>query len=57
MKSKEYAKWLGGLKDRIRQSQIKAAVRVNSSLIELYWSLGADIAKKQKESKWGDAVL
>jgi len=51
IKNKEYTKWLSGLKDRIRQSQIKAAVKVNSSLIELYWSLGADIAAKQKESK------
>ncbi|MDR3049821.1 MAG: PDDEXK nuclease domain-containing protein [Elusimicrobiota bacterium] len=52
-----YRKWLIELKSRIRQSQIKAAVRVNSALIELYWSIGADIVAKQAEAKWGDGLI
>lgn len=32
-----------------RSTQIKAAVRVNSELLHLYWQLGAEIIERQKE--------
>ena len=35
----EYKEWIGELKQRIRQSQIKAAVKVNTELLKLYWSI------------------
>ncbi|MDR1732680.1 MAG: PDDEXK nuclease domain-containing protein [Synergistaceae bacterium] len=54
---KNYTAWLLDLKSRIRQSQIKASVRVNSALLELYWSIGADIVAKKAESVWGSGVL
>ena len=54
---KEYKAWVKELKDRIRKSQIKAVVYVNSSMLELYWSIGADIVNKQAESKWGSKVI
>jgi predicted nuclease of restriction endonuclease-like (RecB) superfamily len=57
IKDSEYKAWLKDLKSRIRQSQIKAAVRVNSEMIELYWSIGADIVAKQAESVWGSGVI
>jgi len=53
----EYKSWVKELKDRIRSSQLKAAVRVNASMLELYWSIGADIVNKQTESKWGNSVI
>jgi hypothetical protein len=46
IKDSEYKQWLGELKQRIRQSQIKAAIRVNSELLRLYWDLGHDIVAK-----------
>lgn len=49
----DYKAWLAGLKYRIRQSQIKAAVKVNTELIRMYWDLGRDIVEKQSESRWG----
>jgi hypothetical protein len=49
---KEYVEWLADLKHRYSQSQIKAAIRVNSTMLEFYWSLGRDILQKQAESKW-----
>jgi predicted nuclease of restriction endonuclease-like (RecB) superfamily len=52
-----YKAWLADLKSRIGRSQIKAAVRVNSTMLELYWSIGADIVARQAESVWGDRVL
>ncbi len=39
-----YAAWIAGLKRRYRATQIKAAMAVNSALIEFYWYLGKDIA-------------
>ena len=55
--NKDYAAWIGELKLRIRQSQIKAAVKVNTELLQLYWQLGRDIVEKQKNAKWGDGFL
>jgi predicted nuclease of restriction endonuclease-like (RecB) superfamily len=52
-----YSVWLKELKSRIRQSQIKASVRVNTSMLELYWSIGADIVTRQAESVWGAGIL
>jgi len=53
----EYRQWLSELKLRFRQSQIKAAVKVNSELIAFYWNLGHDIVEKQATSKWGDGLI
>lgn len=30
---------------------------VNKQLMELYWELAENIVQKQKEAKWGDAIL
>lgn len=53
----EYKLWLIDIKSRIRQSQIKAAIRVNTELLSMYWDLGADIVQKQAHSKWGEGFL
>lgn len=53
----DYKQWLIDLKKRIRQSQLKAAVKVNSELINLYWSMGKDIVEKQENAKWGDGLI
>lgn len=49
----DYQKWIKDLKTRFRQSQIKAAMHVNSELIQYYWSIGRDIVKMKSEAKWG----
>ena len=43
---KSYAVWIADLKRRYRATQIKAAVAVNTALIEFYWNLGKDISEK-----------
>ncbi|KAF1081582.1 MAG: hypothetical protein GQF41_1922 [Candidatus Rifleibacterium amylolyticum] len=53
----EYKSWLLGLKQRFRQAQLKAAVSVNSALLEFYWELGAAIVEKQKIVAWGSGFL
>ena len=57
MKNTEYRKWLTDLKSRIRQSQIKAAVKVNAELLRLYWDLGQDIVARQMETTWGSGFF
>lgn len=54
---KEYAQLLSSLKERFRTSQIKAAVKVNTSLLEFYWEMGRDISKLHEEAKWGSAFF
>ena len=53
----DYAGWIKDLSLRFRQSQIKAAVKVNSEMLKFYFSLGSDIVNKQAESKWGDGFF
>lgn len=53
----QYVEWLGELKQRYQRSQIKAAVQVNHSMLEFYWSLGRDIVALKAESQWGSGVL
>jgi len=50
-----YKEWLIELKGKVRSSQIKAAIAVNSALIEFYWDLGMMIS--EKESLWGDKLI
>lgn len=54
---KEYAQLLNTLKDRFRRSQIKAAVKVNTSMLEYYWSMGRDISRLHEAAKWGTAFF
>ncbi len=51
----DYKTWLIELKSKIRSTQIKAAIAVNSTLIEFYWDLGKMIAEKQ--TAWGTNFL
>lgn len=53
----DYVQWLSDLKQRYHQSQVKAVVRINQSMLEFYWSLGRDIVAIKAESKWGSGVL
>lgn len=51
----EYKVWLIQLKAKIRSTQAKAILTVNSALINFYWELGKMIAEKQ--TKWGSKFL
>ena len=50
---KEYYEWIAELSRRYRQSQIKAAVSVNSQMLRFYWSVGQDISERSMENKYG----
>lgn len=53
----DFKSWVSQLKHDIRSAQIKAAIKVNTELLRLYWHMGADICKKQKSASWGDGWL
>ena len=50
---KEYLEWIAELSSRYRQSQIKAAVSVNSAMLRFYWSVGQDISQRSMENRYG----
>lgn len=52
-----YRQWLGELKTRFRQVQLKAAVAVNTAMLQFYWELGADMVAKQTQFAWGSGFL
>ena len=54
---KDYTQWVEDLSVRYRQSQIKAAVKVNRELLKYYWELGRDIEEMHVEKRWGDGVI
>lgn len=55
--TEEYKSWINDVKMRIKQSQIKASVKINYELLDLYWELGRNIVIKQEHAKWGDSFL
>ena len=55
---KAYRSWIGELKKRYRATQIKAAVSVNTALIEYYWNLGKDINDMfAEEARYGSGFF
>jgi len=54
---KDYTQWVQDLSKRFRQSQIKAAVKVNSEMLRFYWELGRDIVERDSENKYGSGFF
>ena len=54
---KEYTQWVECLSVRYRQSQVKAAVKVNREMLKYYWELGRDIEEMHVEERWGESVI
>jgi predicted nuclease of restriction endonuclease-like (RecB) superfamily len=57
LQNTEYKHWLKDLKQKVLQSQLKAVVKVNSTLLEFYWELGEEIVLRQSQARWGDGFL
>ncbi|MDO4698134.1 MAG: PDDEXK nuclease domain-containing protein [Pasteurellaceae bacterium] len=53
----EYHQWILSLKNKIKNTQIKTASKVNFALLELYWELAKEIVEKEKAYSWGDIFL
>jgi predicted nuclease of restriction endonuclease-like (RecB) superfamily len=55
--SADYSSWLNGLKQQITVARQKAALSLNSALIELYWHIGSQIIEKEKSASWGSGLI
>ena len=53
----DYVQWMADIKQRFRQSQLKASVRVNTAMLEFYWSVGRDLVALRAEERWGAGVV
>ena len=53
----DYAAWIESLSTRYRESQIKAAVAVNTEMLKFYFGLGRDITLMEKDQPWGSKFL
>ena len=54
---KDYVAWLKDIKQRFRQAQSKAAVRVNTEMLKFYWSIGRDMYSMHIEERWGEGIV
>ena len=52
-----YLAILDDLTIKIRQARQKAAITVNTALLELYWEIGDTISRQQKQQGWGAKVI
>lgn len=52
-----YVQWIADIKSRYRSSQIKAAIKVNTALLEFYWSVGRDLVALKAEERWGSGIV
>ncbi len=53
----DYMQWLGEIKARYRNAQIKAAVKVNAEQLLFNWQLGRDLVMRKAEEKWGSGIV
>ncbi|MCL2594597.1 MAG: PDDEXK nuclease domain-containing protein [Promicromonosporaceae bacterium] len=52
-----YDKWLAEVKARVRAAQQRAALAVNTELLQVYWQIGRDILDQQAGQGWGVKVV
>ncbi|MDQ1353426.1 MAG: hypothetical protein QG657_3732, partial [Acidobacteriota bacterium] len=52
-----YMDFLKSLKQRIKETQLKAAIAVNRELILLYWDIGRQILERQDKEGWGTKII
>ena len=49
---KDYTLWVKELVKRYRNSQIKAAVKVNNEMLRFYWELAKTLRKASGQQVW-----
>ena len=53
----EYVQWIYDVKNRFRNTQIKAAIKINSEQLLFNWKLGRDLITLKSEEKWGKGIV
>jgi predicted nuclease of restriction endonuclease-like (RecB) superfamily len=52
-----YGAFIKEIKDLIYRRQYEALKKVNTELIQLYWEIGEEIDRQQREQGWGKSVI
>lgn len=52
-----YADWLADLKAQVHTARQRAALAVNTEMLQLYWRIGRDILDRQARQGWGAKVI
>ena len=52
-----YGSFIREIKDLIYRRQYEAMKKVNTELIQLYWEIGGEIDRQQREQGWGKSVV
>ncbi|MCL2135799.1 MAG: PDDEXK nuclease domain-containing protein [Candidatus Bathyarchaeota archaeon] len=52
-----YSSFIKEIKELIYRRQYEAMKRVNAELIQLYWDIGKEIHRQQREKGWGKSVV
>lgn len=52
-----YIQWIGDIKNRYKNAQIKAALKINSEQLFFNWQLGRDLVEEKVEEKWGKGIV
>lgn len=55
--TQNYTALLASIKERIQSAQVRASLAVNNELVLLYWGIGNEITRRQKEEGWGTKVI
>ena len=52
-----YSSFIKEIKNLVRYHQYEAMKRVNTELMQLYWEIGGEIDRQQREQGWGKSVV
>jgi predicted nuclease of restriction endonuclease-like (RecB) superfamily len=55
--ARDYVRFLGEVKSRIRSAQLRAHLAVSRELTLLYWQIGRGIVERQQQAGWGKSVI
>lgn len=55
--NQEYKTWAEFITVKIKLAQTKAAFKVNTEMLTLYWEIGNSIIEKQNQNGWGSKVI
>lgn len=50
----KYKNWISEIGCRFKNSQIKAAVKVNEEMLHFYWTLGKEMEVLKENVSWGN---
>ena len=53
----DYISLIHDIKQQVKSAQLKAHRAVNTELIRMYWSIGKELAVRQKSEQWGSKYL